>query len=244
MSEQVYFTNCRGQKLAGLIDGELSDRAVICCHGMLSTKNGTKHQYLAELIAGMGIAVLRFDFAGRGDSEGRLFDLTYSNEMEDLYAAVEFLAGRGVERLGLFGSSMGGAIALMGAAREERFVAIATLAAVAHTNEVEVRHPVEAESWKTHGYADTEAGRIGKAFYEDALEHNVLGAVRVLRAPILVLHGDLDEVVPPLDAHDIAVAARNVSLEIVQGADHRFSNPVHLRPAMRAIAAFLVGHLR
>ena len=232
MSEQVYFTNCRGQKLAGLIDGELSDRAVICCHGMLSTKNGTKHQSLAELIAGMGIAVLRFDFAGRGDSEGRLFDLTYSNEMEDLYAAVEFLAGRGVERLGLFGSSMGGAIALMGAAREERFVAIATLAAVAHTNEVEVRHPVEAESWKTHGYADTEAGRIGKAFYEDAL------------APILVLHGDLDEVVPPLDAHDIAVAARNVSLEIVQGADHRFSNPVHLRPAMRAIAAFLVGHLR
>jgi hypothetical protein len=50
-------------------------------------------------------------------------------------------------------------------------------------------------------------------------------------------------VVPVSDAHDIATAARNVSLEIVDGADHRFSSPLQMRPAMRKVADFLYSHL-
>ena len=241
MTERIEFENCRGQRLVGELHGTPDARAVICCHGMLSWRGGTKHVFLAELLAERGIAALRFDFAGRGDSDGSLFDLSYSNNMEDLYGAVEALAGRGVERLGLFGSSMGGAVALLAAAREERVVAIATLAAVAHPELVAERH--DADAFRERGYIETAEGRIGRGFYDDALSHDVCAAVRVLRAPLLVLHGDRDEVVPPSDAHDIAICARHASLEMVLGADHSFSDPVHMRPAMRQVADFLERYL-
>jgi pimeloyl-ACP methyl ester carboxylesterase len=242
-SERVTFTNCRGERLVGVVQGTLGRTAVLCCHGMLSNKDGTKHQLLARLMEERGVATLRFDGAGRGESEGRLYDLSFSQGREDVEAAVEFLAERGVERLGVFGSSMGGALALLCAGRDERVVALATLAAVAHPGELAARHPEQVSAWQTQGFVDTELGRIGRGFYDDAGLHDVIAAVRVLRAPLLVLHGDQDTVVPLSDAHDIASAARNVSLEVVYGADHRFSDPVHLRPAMNAVAEFLVAHM-
>lgn len=242
--QRVSFRNARGQMLAGLLHGEPGGAVAVSCHGMLSTKDGEKHLMLAALLAERGVATLRFDFAGRGDSEGDLFDLSYSNEMEDLDAAVSYLAGRGVQRIGLFGSSMGGTVALMAAARDERIVAIATLAAVGHPEAIDERYLQQAVTWRRQGYIDTEAGRIGCGFLEDAEQHNLIASVGVLLAPVLVLHGEDDDVIPCSDGHDIATAARNVELEIVFGADHRFSDPTHLRPAMKKVADFLATHLK
>lgn len=244
MPKRLQLQNRRGQKLAALLHGEPNGAVVISCHGMLSSKGGTKHQLLAELLAERGVSTLRFDFAGRGESDGDLFDLSYSNEMEDLSDVIEQLAARGVQRFGVFGSSMGGAVALMTAAREERIVALATLAAVAHPEAIEERYFREVASWRERGWFLTAEGRIGAGFIEDAAHHNLIASVRVLRAPLLVLHGDRDEVVPCSDAHDIATAARTVSLEIVMGADHGFTDPVHLRPAMDRVASFLAGSLQ
>ncbi len=239
----VSFENSRGQRLVGVLHGEPGRAAVISCHGMFSSKDGTKHLLLTELLAARGVPVLRFDAAGRGESEGRLFDLTFSGNMEDLDRAITFLAARGVERVGLFGSSMGGAVALLAAARDERVVAVATLAAVGYPAQLAERHPDFVAAWLSQGWADTEAGPLGRAFYDDALAHDVVAAVQHLRIPILVVHGERDGVVPVGDALDIAAAARCVSLEVVDGADHRFSDPVHLRPTMRTIADFLATSL-
>jgi pimeloyl-ACP methyl ester carboxylesterase len=156
---------------------------------------------------------------------------------------INWLGKQGVERVGLFGSSMGGAVALLTAARDERVVAIATLAAVGYPSAIEDRYPNEARSFAESGFIETEHGRIGKAFYEDAMQHDVVAAVSILRAPILVMHGTEDTVVPQTDAMDIASSARNASLELVEGADHQFHDQTFLRPAMRRVAEFLAGHL-
>ena len=152
--------------------------------------------------------------------------------------AIEFLVSRGVERIGLFGSSMGGAVALLTAARDERVTAIGTIAAVAYPGAIEDRYPRNTHRWRQDGEIELEGEKIGVSFLEDAVTHDVVSAVRVIHAPILVVHGVLDETVPVSDAHDIATSARNVSLNLVEGADHRFSNPVHMRPALRELADF------
>jgi pimeloyl-ACP methyl ester carboxylesterase len=228
----------------GALHGELTGVAVISCHGMLSDKRGAKHVRLAEELERQGVATLRFDFAGRGESQGELFEMTFSHEVEDVDAAITELCRQGVTRVGLFGSSMGGAVALLTAARDERVVAVATLAAVAHPEALDELWPDYVQQWRERGYVETEAGRIGQAFADDALEQNVIAAARVLRAPVLVVHGTEDTVVPSSDAVDIASAARKAQLELVDGADHRFSNPVHLRPAMDKVASFLARALR
>lgn len=241
---RVEFDNRRGQRLVGLLHGEPEGVAVISCHGMLSDKGGMKHQRLADELSARGLATLRFDFAGRGESQGSLYELSYSNEVEDLDAAIDFLARRGVERIGLFGSSMGGAVALLAASHDERVAAVATLAAVGHPAELAERYPEHVASWQERGYIETSAGRLGRGFFDDALERDVISAVRVLHIPLLVVHGSEDTVVSPSDALDIASAARRVALDMVEGADHRFSDPVHLRPTMQRVADFLSTALR
>jgi uncharacterized protein len=240
----VRFADCRGQALAGVLHGRPDGVAVVSCHGMLSSKDGTKHRLLADGLEALGVACLRFDFAGRGSSEGQLFDMTYTHEVEDLDAALQYLATNGVQRFGLFGSSMGGAVALLTAAHDERVQAVATLAAVAHPARIVERYPAEVVNWQTRGYIDTIDGKIGRGLFDDAQQHDVITAVGVLHVPVLVLHGEADEVVPVSDAHDIATAARHVTLEVVPGADHRFTNPAHLRSAISQVVTFLAEHLR
>jgi uncharacterized protein len=238
-AQRVEIEHPRGPRLVARLHGEFGPSMAISCHGMLSTKDGQKHVLLADQLAAQGIGTLRFDFAGRGESDGDLFDLSYSGEVRDLNAVIDFAISRGAQRLGLFGSSMGGSVALLAAARDERVIAVATLAAVAYPNEIEARYPKECHLWRERGYVEFGEGRIGGGFLDDALQHDVLSAVGVLLAPILVIHGSEDDVVPVSDAHDIATTARNASLQIVDGADHRFSEQHHLRPAMRQVAEFL-----
>ena len=242
-SGRVAFLNARGERLVGVLQGDLGPSVAILCHGMMSNKDGHKHIFLAQELAQRGIANLRFDFAGRGESEGEIFDMTYSRQVEDLEAAVNHLATLGVQRFGLFGSSMGGAVALLEAARDERIVAIATLAAVGHPAAMGERYPEHVRSWNERGFIEFEGARIGRGFYDDALQHDVLSAVRVLRAHLLIVHGDRDEVVNVADAHDIAIAARHATLDIVAEADHRFSSLPAMRSAMRQVADFLAQHL-
>lgn len=239
----LFFANRRGERLAAVLHGEPGEVAVICCHGMLSTKDGPKHVMLAEELERAGLPCLRFDFAGRGASEGRLEDLCFSGQVDDLEAAIELLAARGVRRVGLFGSSMGGAVALLAASRDERVVAIATLAAIGHAAAAIERNPTAMAAFESKGYLETVEGRIGRKLWDDAREHDVISAVRVLHAPLLVIHGEDDDIVPVSDAHDIAATARNASLEIVSGAGHRFDQPGQFRPVVRDVTRFFVEKL-
>jgi pimeloyl-ACP methyl ester carboxylesterase len=241
--KRVQFNNRRGQQLVGVLHGEPNGRAVVSCHGMLSGKDGVKHTRLADELGLHGVPLLRFDFAGRGESEGDVFDMSYSNDIEDVDAAIDWLQKQGVTRVGLFGSSMGGAVALLAAARDERIVTIATLAAIGYPAAIADRYPDQARAFEVQGFVDSPVGRIGRGFMDDAVQHDVVSAVSIVRAPILVMHGTDDTVVPQTDALDIATAALNASLDLVDGGDHQFHNEQLLRPAMRRIAEFLVAHL-
>lgn len=238
MIEHFHFENCRGELLSGVLEGASSEAAVICCHGMLSSKDGEKVTSLTKRLRERGLWGLRFDFSGRGESEGASFDLTYSRQMQDLDAAVDVLFRRGVKKVVVFGSSMGGAVALLAAARDERIVGVATIAAVAYPGLIEERYPVDIAAWRDRGYIDVEGETIGLSFLEDALAHDVVSAVSVIQAPLLVIHGIEDRTVPVSDADDIAAASCNVRLHLVDGADHRFSNLQHLRPCLDEIVDF------
>src|SRR4030042_1278948 len=91
--EEVAFRNERGRRLAAVIMrpdlGEPAAMAVLC-HGMLSGKNSPKHVALSERLAARDIATLRFDFTSRYGSEGPIEELTYTHQVLDLEAAVNF----------------------------------------------------------------------------------------------------------------------------------------------------------
>jgi uncharacterized protein len=98
--------------------------AVVLLHGYPASKNDLLP--LAGALHGR-FTVLLVDFRSFGESAGRATTLGHRERL-DLRAAVDFLAARGDERIGVFGYSLGGAVALLGAAEDARIRAVAAWA--------------------------------------------------------------------------------------------------------------------
>jgi alpha-beta hydrolase superfamily lysophospholipase len=248
MEERVQFKTPGGVTLIGLLDlpTETFSTGVVTCHGMMSTKDGPKHVGLAHRIAKLGHAVLRFDFQGRGESPGDLLGLSFSRQVDECRAAINFIRGRGVSRLALVGSSMGGTVSILVAARENP-AALATLAAVGRPDEMPSRIVGEKglHHWKRRGKLRFEGHAIGYALVKDALQIDLAGAAKQISCPWRIIHGEKDEVVPVSDAQALVHASGNkAELVIVPGADHQFSEPKIRERLLDDVAAFLDQALR
>ncbi|MFN2376389.1 MAG: alpha/beta fold hydrolase, partial [Candidatus Binatia bacterium] len=134
--ERVEFPSRRGNLLVGDIHriGGGSGRWLVLCHGMESTRGGTKQTAIVERFAPAGYNVLRFDFSYVGDSEGDYEDLTVSGEVDDALGALDFMHEFGASECTLVGSSLGGLVALLAAAQAPHLVSrVALMAPVADT---------------------------------------------------------------------------------------------------------------
>lgn len=239
--EKVWFVNSLGQRLAGVVHlpagGSRMGPTVILCHGMMSSKEGRKQTALAEALCAQGCSVLRFDFSFCGESQGRFEEITFSQEIDDLKHAVAWTKARGARPIGLLGSSMGGAVAILYSLEDQDIEALVTIAAVAHPSRIaaEIGSLEEyAKRWKEEGYRLGAEGRVGPRFFEDVVRHDVVGAAARITAPWLILHGSADEVVPVGDARDLyANAAGPKELKVIAGADHRFTREDHLEELIR-----------
>ena len=245
---RVEFPSRRGSRLVGLWSAPPAPRApvAILCHGMESTKEGTKHRLLVERLVAGGFGTLRFDFSYVGESEGEFADLTIRGEVEDLGGAFDFVTARAKGPVGLFGSSLGGAVALLFAADESRVRALAVIAAVARPDRiVSELNPADVERWKRDGIFSLGGVKLRRAFLDDVTSLDVLGACARIRVPVLVAHGDADRVVPFSDGEEIAAAvAGEKRLSRYPGGDHRFSRAEDLERMLDECERWLLDHLR
>ncbi|MDP3016143.1 MAG: alpha/beta fold hydrolase, partial [Deltaproteobacteria bacterium] len=112
---------------------------VIASHGLLSSKNSEKYIALGHRMSEEGMAMLRFDFRGIGESEGGEEDNTVSKKLVDLSSAIHFVRsypGLG-NRMGLVGSSLGGFLSLIRASRDEEIRAVVVWATPFHMDDFE-----------------------------------------------------------------------------------------------------------
>ncbi|MFQ6078580.1 MAG: serine aminopeptidase domain-containing protein, partial [Thermodesulfobacteriota bacterium] len=90
--EKVSFSS-KGQVIAGMLHLPDVERppCVIASHGLLSNKDSEKYISLGDRFSRKGIALLRFDFRGCGESEGKISESTVSDRLEDLNMAIGFV---------------------------------------------------------------------------------------------------------------------------------------------------------
>src|SRR5207249_5796475 len=92
----------------------------VLCHGFLSNKNSKTNQALTALLLPQGIGTFRFDFFGQGESEGSFEGITVSLAVSQAVAALDLMSSKGYRKLALVGSSFGGLVALLAAAKQPK----------------------------------------------------------------------------------------------------------------------------
>lgn len=111
--EHITFTSGDGLKISGAYMHGRNDVTIILLHGYGRSKEQMLPQ--ASFLNKVGFNILMFDFRASGESEGKYITFGQKEQM-DLVGAMEYLKNRtdvNMERIGLFGFSMGGAVALM-----------------------------------------------------------------------------------------------------------------------------------
>jgi alpha-beta hydrolase superfamily lysophospholipase len=222
-TEQVSFVS-EGQKIAGVL--HLPDKkrpsCVIASHGHLSSKESEKFIALGERLSQEEIAMLRFDFRGCGESEGRIEDDTITRRIADLAASVQFMRsypGLGKKR-GLVGSSLGGYLSLLKASMDKEIRATVIWATPFHLDDLGSKK------------AEEESPSPGEAFLQDLPRHRLLPLLTNV-SNCLVIHGNHDEVVPMDQAWEIFNGLGSPKeIRVIEGGDHRLTDPVHRQRAI------------
>ena len=204
--EKVSFVNLRGQTLHGVVhhpQAGIPRGGVILCHGMESNKDSDKLVLLSRELAQRNLLALRFDFACA--DPGKFAEITYSGEVEDLLAAFAFMRDRHPGKIALLGSSMGGTVALLFAARHADVATVVTIAAPVHPERFTSRllTPAQVQQWRETGYTFYHGQRINVPLLHDLEKINVPEAAKKVDCPVLILHGDRDEVVAVEEAHEL-----------------------------------------
>src|SRR5271154_567915 len=165
---------CRGQQIVGMLhlpEGKGKFPAVLILHGFTGTRIEPHRMFvkLSRALVEHGIASLRFDFRGSGDSAGDFEEMTIRSEVADSLEAIKFLARHksiNSRRLALIGFSMGGAVAAHVLAREKhRIKSLVLLAPVAEGEGIldELSTPEAVSSLAETGITDHDGNLIGVA---------------------------------------------------------------------------------
>ena len=213
---------------------------VVMAHGLGGTRNEAGgFTRIAESLAAHGVASIRMDFPGCGDSTESFQLNTLSNMLLDIEASRDFALTQSDvdgDRVGLLGFSMGGRLVLLTSSLDRSYKAIATWApAGANGAETEIKFLGGSDAYAAlrtrameEGFVPftTQWGRdleLSAQWFTDTEESKPLDSIREFEGSLLVLYGDRDDVVLPRIPESVieaAVRSPDVVRHIVKGADH------------------------
>ncbi len=249
-----------GLHLAATLTGPEADveQAIVLVHGGgVTREEGGFFTRLADGLAAAGVASLRFDLRGHGESEGRQEDLTLAAILNDIRVAVaQVRETTGASLVSLLGASFGGGICGYYAAKRP-----------AELHRLVLLNPQFNYKWRTidsrtywsNDYLDDEVAqqlaesgyiqftpslRHGRAILNEVFwlePHTVIGEIA---APTLIVHGTKDTLVPIESSRQAAsqLTAEHQLVEI-EGSQHGFAvheDPKYLNPQSQVWQAFVI----
>jgi putative redox protein len=201
-------------------------------HCFTCTKNLRAIGNISRALTDEGIAVLRFDFTGLGESEGDFADTNFSSNVEDLIAAARFMDSQFEAPKILIGHSLGGAAVIHATHLIKSCIAVATIAAPAalgYLGRLLLSTKTEVDR---RGEAGVILGgrkfTIKKQFFDDLERNSMQKAIANLGRALLVFHSPDDSTVEIDNAHEIFASARHPKSFIsLDQADHLLMEKRH-----------------
>ena len=230
--EKLTFENDQGDHLAARLDLPVDGDPIayaLFAHCFTCSKNLKAVANISRALTRQGIAVLRFDFTGLGESEGDFADTNFSSNIDDLVAAAVFLEEQHEAPSILVGHSLGGAAVLQVAHRLDSVKAVATIGAPYDPQHVEHLFEQSLGEIEQQGLASVNIGgrpfTVKKQFIDDLRDQRAKDNIAALKRALLLFHSPVDTIVDIENAALIFKTARHPKSFIsLDHADHLLSD--------------------
>ena len=229
-SKKIIFQNNHGESLNGSLElPEIQTKSfAIFAHCFTCSKNSMAAAHISRALAKQGIAVLRFDFTGLGNSSGDFSNTNFSSNIGDLIAAAAYLEKQFSAPSLLIGHSLGGAAVMVAAQRLSSVKAIVTIGAPATAAHVQNLFADAHQELLENKIACVQLGgrnfTIKQQFIDDLENYNSFEHIQQLGKALLIFHSPVDQVVSIDEAARIYTAARHPkSFVSLDHADHLLS---------------------
>lgn len=256
--EVVYIDGDHG-RLKGLIQkpelqqGEKCPM-VVFCHGFNGTKDGPLFELVADTLQAHGIASIRFDFNGHGESEGEFKDMTVPNEIIDAKKVVEYVRDLSyVSDLAIVGHSQGGVVASMTAGElsaelgEPAFRTVVLMAPAAVLRDDAIRGSVMGTTFDPFDpgeYVEMWGGalKLGGNYIRAAFSLPIYETAAKYQGPALIIHGNGDRVVPYTYGERFHQIWPKSELVIQEYYDHGYSQNIYRTTDI--VSEYLINQLK
>lgn len=255
MQKAVEIVNRRGQTLRGMLhapDGAGGKVPIVAIyHGFTGNKMEPHFIFvkLSRALEKKGIASVRFDFAGSGESDGDFIDMTVSGEITDAQDILDYarsleLADK--ERTGIVGLSLGGAIASsVAGTQRDKVKSLVLWAPAGHVLKRMTNDPDATKSMQEKGYFDLGGLLLGRGFVDDVGRVDIYADAALYDKKVLIVHGSADQSVPLYISSDeyAQVYGDRMELRVIEGADHTFNKKEWEEAAIGATVGYLLNTL-
>lgn len=236
--ESIWIDGSKGRLKAVIHKPELTQGQqcpmVMFCHGFGGTKEGPLFEITADSLCAHGIASIRFDFNGHGESEGDFQEMTVPNEIEDAKKVYEYVRDlRYVSDVAIVGHSQGGVVSAMvaGELGSEAFKAVVLLAPAAVLREDAIRGSTMGKTYNPLDppeYVELWGGkRLGRDYIKTAFYLPIYETASGYSGPALIIHGTADRVVPYTYGERFHQLWTGSQWELLDGLDHGFGPNVY-----------------
>ncbi|MCO4320720.1 bifunctional alpha/beta hydrolase/OsmC family protein [Aliidiomarina quisquiliarum] len=243
MREKVEFVS-NGLRLAGLLESPTKNvkAYAVFAHCFTCGKDIAAASRISRALVKKGIAVLRFDFTGLGNSDGDFSNTNFTSNLDDLRAAAAHLTEHYFAPQLLIGHSLGGAAVLAVANSIESVKAVVSIAAPSKAEHVIHNFADHLDEIKRDGVATVKLGprefEIQKQLIDDLSENSQHDFVLKGKS-LLVLHSPMDTVVAINQAEKIYNSVKHPKSFIsLDKADHFLTNKSDAEYAAAVISSW------
>jgi pimeloyl-ACP methyl ester carboxylesterase len=221
---------------------------VMILHGFMGNKGGQLNELIADSLQKHGIASIRFDFNGHGESEGDFAKMTVLNEIEDAKKVYDYVAALPyVNSVAVTGHSQGGVVASMlaGELGSDKLKAVVLMAPAAVLREDAIKGNVFGKSFDPLDppeAVDMFGGKkLGGDYIRTAFSLPIYETAAKYDGPALIVHGTGDRIVPYTYGERYHQIWKNSELQILDGFDHGFSQNIYRADAI--VSNYLIKEL-
>jgi len=247
----VEFKNKDGNTLSARLElpvGYRAEHYAIFAHCFTCGKNSKASTVISRQLTLKGIAVLRFDFTGLGQSEGEFADSGFTSNIQDLVSAADFLAKEYHAPDLLIGHSLGGTAVIHAAAKIESVKALCTIGSPFESSHVMHLIDAKTEEIEEKGRAQVNIGgrpfEISKTFIDDLKKNSTASILSDLKKSLLLMHSPQDKIVEIKNAAEIYQSAFHPkSFIALDGADHLLTNRQDSQYAAEVLATWAQRYL-